>query len=46
MTDLIKQIEGFEFEPSISDIRTVVKASDGIIHIHGLVNLKARELYF
>ena len=44
--DLHKQIEGFESDSNISDIRTVVKAGDGITYVHDLVNVEARELSF
>jgi F-type H+-transporting ATPase subunit alpha len=42
--DLMKQIEGFEPELSISDIGTVMEAGDGIARVHGLANVKAQEL--
>lgn len=42
--DLQKQIEGFEPEPHISDIGTVVEAGDGIARVHGLANVRAQEL--
>ena len=44
MTDLIKQIEGFEPELNISDIGTVLEAGDGIARVQGLANVRAQEL--
>src|SRR5512141_1774361 len=42
--DLQKQIEGFEPEPNVSDVGTVMEAGDGIARVHGLANVKAQEL--
>ena len=46
MIDMMRQIEGFEPELNISDIRIAVEAGDGIAHVPGATNVLAQELYF